>query len=51
MGELFQQRGIKVVALVTKAHSAASTSKRAESPFTKGGSDNLVPLNASPSID
>jgi uncharacterized phosphosugar-binding protein len=30
MGELFQQRGIKVVALVTKAHSAASSSKRAD---------------------
>ena len=30
MGELFQQRGIKVVALVTKRHSEASTSKRAD---------------------
>ncbi len=30
MGELFQQRGIKVVALVTKQHSAASSSKRAD---------------------
>ena len=30
MGELFQQRGIKVVALVTKEHSEASTSKRAD---------------------
>ena len=30
MGELFQQRGVKVVALVTKLHSEASTSKRAD---------------------
>ena len=30
IGELFQQRGIKVVALVTKRHSEASTSKRAD---------------------
>ena len=30
MGELFQQRGVKVVALVTKQHSEASTSKRAD---------------------
>ena len=29
-GEIFQQRGIKVVALVTKRHSEASTSKRAD---------------------
>ncbi|RYC67364.1 MULTISPECIES: sugar isomerase domain-containing protein [Spirosoma] len=30
MAELFQQRGVRVVALVTKAHSDASTSKRAD---------------------
>ena len=30
MGELFQQRGVKVVALVTTLHSEASTSKRAD---------------------
>lgn len=30
MGELFQKRGIKVVALVTSLHSAASASKRAD---------------------
>ncbi|NBB20635.1 sugar isomerase domain-containing protein [Runella sp. CRIBMP] len=30
MAEIFQQRGIKVVALVTSLHSAASTSKRAD---------------------
>ncbi|MBL7730131.1 MAG: sugar isomerase domain-containing protein, partial [Chitinophagaceae bacterium] len=28
MAELFQQRGIKVVAIITEAHSAASSSKR-----------------------
>lgn len=30
MAEIFQQRGIKVVALVTSQHSAASSSKRAD---------------------
>lgn len=30
MAEIFQQRGIKVVALITKEHSAASSSKRAD---------------------
>ncbi len=30
MAELFQQRGIKVVAVITEQHSAASTSKRAD---------------------
>lgn len=30
MAEIFQQRGIKVVALITKEHSAASPSKRAD---------------------
>lgn len=30
MAELFQQRGVKVVALITKDHSEASTSKRAD---------------------
>jgi len=30
MAELFQQRGVRVVALVTKAHSDASTSKRVD---------------------
>jgi uncharacterized phosphosugar-binding protein len=30
MAELFQQRGVKVVALITKEHSEASTSKRAD---------------------
>lgn len=30
MAELFQQRGVKVVALITQAHSQASTSKRAD---------------------
>jgi uncharacterized phosphosugar-binding protein len=30
MAELFQQRGVKVVALITKEHSDASTSKRAD---------------------
>jgi uncharacterized phosphosugar-binding protein len=30
MAEIFQQRGIKVVALVTSEHSAASSSKRAD---------------------
>jgi uncharacterized phosphosugar-binding protein len=30
MAEIFQQRGIKVVALITQLHSAASSSKRAD---------------------
>lgn len=30
MAELFQQRGVKVVALITKDHAAQSTSKRAD---------------------
>lgn len=30
MAELFQQKGVKVVALITKDHSEASTSKRAD---------------------
>ena len=30
MAEIFQQRGVKVVALITKDHSEASTSKRAD---------------------
>ncbi|HLK97026.1 MAG TPA: SIS domain-containing protein [Hymenobacter sp.] len=30
MAELFQQKGVKVVALITKEHSEASTSKRAD---------------------
>ena len=30
MAELFQQKGVKVVALITKGHSEASTSKRAD---------------------
>ena len=46
MAELFQQRGIKVVALITKEHLAASTSKRADGKKLSDFADLIIDTGA-----
>ncbi|PHN07844.1 sugar isomerase domain-containing protein [Flavilitoribacter nigricans] len=48
MAELFQQRGLKVVALVSKQHSEASTSKRADGKKLTDFADLVLDTGAPP---
>lgn len=46
MAELFQQRGIKVVAIVTEAHAAASSSKRTDGKKLSDFADLVIDTGA-----